>query len=58
MIIHATVGITQNEDICYKTRVKSYLEILKYMPNTFISVINLSMRMCGPREALFHALIR
>ena len=60
MLLHPVVGITQECDVNYHTRVKCYKKLVKYYPdNTVIlSLLPLSMRMAGPREALFHALIR
>lgn len=60
LLIHPVVGPTQPGDIDYFTRVRCYQKILPYYPeNTAIlSLLPLSMRMGGPREALWHALIR
>ena len=60
LLIHPVVGITQECDIDYFTRVKCYKEIIKYYNTDTVklSLLPLSMRMAGPREALLHALIR
>jgi sulfate adenylyltransferase len=60
LLIHPIVGMTQEGDISYKTRVECYKEILKHYPEDTVklSLLQLSMRMAGPREACFHALIR
>lgn len=60
LLLHPTVGITQDCDIEYHTRVKCYKEIIKhYDENTvLLSLLPLSMRMAGPREAVLHAIIR
>jgi sulfate adenylyltransferase len=60
LLLHPTVGITQNCDIEYHTRVRCYKEMIKYYdPNTvLLSLLPLSMRMAGPREAVMHAVIR
>ena len=60
VLIHPVVGVTQSCDIDYHTRVRCYKEIMKkYKPNTAkLSLLPLSMRMAGPREAVWHALIR
>jgi sulfate adenylyltransferase len=60
LLIHPVVGMTQPNDISHYTRVRCYEHILKRYPEqtTFLSLLNLAMRMAGPREALWHALIR
>lgn len=60
LLLNPVVGCTQPGDIDHFTRVKCYKKIMKYYKkNTAIlSLLQLSMRMAGPREALFHALIR
>ena len=60
LLIHPVVGVTQECDVPYETRVKCYQKIIEhYPPNTAkLSLLPLSMRMAGPREALWHALIR
>lgn len=60
LMLHPVVGMTQECDVDYYTRVKCYKKLLNhYKDNTAIlSLLPLSMRMAGPREALFHALIR
>lgn len=60
LLIHPVVGITQDSDINYFTRVKCYNKIMKYynQNNVKLSLLPLSMRMAGPKEALLHALIR
>ena len=60
LLIHPVVGVTQECDIDYYTRVNCYKKLLKYYPDDVVelSLLNLSMRMAGPREALFHAIIR
>lgn len=60
VLIHPVVGVTQSCDIDYHTRVRCYKKIMKkYEPNTAkLSLLPLSMRMAGPREAVWHALIR
>jgi sulfate adenylyltransferase len=37
---------------------KCYQEVLRYLPQSFLSILPLSMRMAGPREAVWHAVIR
>ncbi len=60
LLIHPVVGLTKPGDIDYFTRVRCYLKILNYYPKNraFLSLLPLAMRMGGPREAVWHALIR
>ncbi len=60
LLIHPVVGMTKPGDIDHFTRVKCYEELLKKFPDrtTTLSLLPLAMRMGGPREALWHALIR
>lgn len=60
ILIHPVVGLTKPGDIDYFTRVRCYQKILKYYPEqcASLSLLPLAMRMGGPREALWHALIR
>jgi len=60
LLLQPIVGVTQTSDIDYFTRVKCYIKLLNYYNNNqvLLSLLPLSMRMAGPREALWHALIR
>lgn len=60
LLLHPAVGQTKPGDIDHFTRVRCYKKLLKYYPegSTTLSLLPLSMRMAGPREALLHALIR
>lgn len=60
ILIHPVVGMTKPGDIDYFTRVNCYKKLVKHLPSdsTLLSLIPLAMRMAGPREALWHALIR
>jgi sulfate adenylyltransferase len=60
VLIHPVVGLTKPGDIDHHTRVRVYKEIIKkYPPGTAeLSLLPLAMRMGGPREAVWHALIR
>ena len=60
LLIHPVVGPTKPGDIDHFTRVRCYQKIMKYFPkqSSFLSLLPLAMRMAGPREALWHALIR
>jgi sulfate adenylyltransferase len=60
LFLNPVVGITQDCDIEYHTRVKCYKELMKYynQKTTILSLLPLSMRMAGPKEALLHAIVR
>ncbi len=60
LLIHPVVGMTKPGDIDYYTRVRCYKELLAYYPEgrATISLLPLAMRMGGPREAVWHAIIR
>ena len=60
LLIHPVVGMTKPGDIDHFTRVRCYEAVLDKYPSatTHLSLLNLAMRMAGPREALWHALIR
>ena len=60
LFLNPVVGITQECDIDYTTRVKCYVELMKYYEkdSALLNLLPLSMRMAGPREAVWHAQIR
>ena len=60
LLIHPVVGMTKPGDIDHFTRVKCYEALLDKFPDrtTSLSLLPLAMRMGGPREALWHAIIR
>lgn len=60
LLIHPVVGLTKPGDVDHHTRVKCYRRALSsYKQDTaYLSLLPLAMRMGGPREALWHALIR
>jgi len=60
LLIHPVVGMTKPGDIDHFTRVRCYEHVLEQYPEqtTTLSLLNLAMRMAGPREALWHAIIR
>jgi sulfate adenylyltransferase len=60
LLIHPVVGMTRPGDVDHYTRVRCYEHMLKHYPEqtTTLSLLNLAMRMAGPREALWHAIIR
>ncbi|MBO6604972.1 bifunctional sulfate adenylyltransferase/adenylylsulfate kinase [Boseongicola sp. H5] len=60
LLIHPVVGMTKPGDIDHFTRVRCYEAVLDQYPSatTTMSLLNLAMRMAGPREAVWHGLIR
>ena len=60
LLIHPVVGLTKPGDIDHFTRVRCYEAVLDKYPaaTTHLSLLNLAMRMAGPREAVWHGLIR
>ncbi|MBN1672910.1 MAG: bifunctional sulfate adenylyltransferase/adenylylsulfate kinase [Kiritimatiellae bacterium] len=60
LLIHPVVGMTKPGDIDHYTRVRCYQAILPYYPRHTVklSLLPLSMRLAGPREAVWHAIIR
>jgi sulfate adenylyltransferase len=60
LLLHPVVGMTQECDVEYHTRVRCYKEMMKYYDDNqvLLSLLPLSMRMAGPREAVMHAIIR
>ena len=60
LLIHPVVGMTRDGDVDHFTRVRCYEKIMEHYPEqtTTLSLLNLAMRMAGPREALWHGLIR
>jgi len=60
LLIHPVVGMTKPGDIDHFTRVRCYEHVLEQYPEqtTQLSLLNLAMRMAGPREALWHGIIR
>lgn len=60
LLIQPVVGMTKPGDIDHFSRVRCYEHLLKAYPEqtTMLSLLPLAMRMGGPREAVWHALIR
>jgi sulfate adenylyltransferase len=61
LLLHPVVGLTKPGDIDYFTRVRTYKALANhyYDPKRILlALLPLAMRMAGPREALWHALIR
>jgi len=60
LLIHPVVGVTKPGDVDHYTRVRCYQAILPQYPegSVMLSLLPLAMRMAGPREAVWHAIIR
>ncbi len=61
LLIHPVVGMTKPGDVDHYTRVRVYRTLLENyydQESTLLSLLPLAMRMAGPREALWHAIIR
>jgi sulfate adenylyltransferase len=60
LLIQPSVGMTKPGDVDHYTRVRCYEALMGRYPRStaMLSLLPLSMRMGGPREALFHAIIR
>jgi sulfate adenylyltransferase len=61
LLLHPVVGLTKPGDVDHYTRVRTYQALARhhYDPDRILlSLLPLAMRMAGPREAVWHALIR
>lgn len=61
LLLHPVVGMTKPGDVDHYTRVRTYKALARnyYDPKRIVLALTpLAMRMAGPREALWHALIR
>ena len=61
LLLHPVVGMTKPGDVDHYTRVRTYKVLAEkyYDPDRVVlALLPLAMRMAGPREALWHALIR
>ena len=60
LLIHPVVGMTKPGDVDHYTRGRVYQHIIKRYPenSAMLAMLPLAMRMGGPREAVWHAIIR
>ena len=61
LLLHPVVGMTKAGDIDHYTRVQSYIALVQNYydsRSTLLALLPLAMRMAGPREAVWHAIIR
>ena len=61
LLLHPVVGLTKPGDVDHYTRVRTYKALAQCADDAdrlLLSLLPLAMRMAGPREALWHALIR
>src|SRR5262249_10352826 len=61
LLFHPVVGLTKPGDVDHYSRVRTYKALTDLhfdASRTLLSLLPLAMRMAGPREALWHALIR
>lgn len=61
LLIHPVVGMTKPGDVDHYTRVRVYRALVEnyyQSDRTLLTLLPLAMRMAGPREALWHAIIR
>lgn len=58
ILLHPVEGVTQECDIPFPVRMQCYKEVMPYLGDVVLSILPLSMRMAGPREAVWHAVIR
>ena len=60
LLIHPVVGMTKPGDVDHYTRVRCYQALMSHYPKgtAMLGLLPLAMRMGGPREAVWHAIIR
>lgn len=61
LLLHPSVGMTKPGDVDHYTRVRTYIALTEHYferDRVVLSLLPLAMRMAGPREALWHAIIR
>lgn len=61
LLLHPSVGMTRPGDVDHYTRVRTYQALVRHHypeSRVLLALLPLAMRMAGPREALWHAIIR
>ena len=61
LLLHPVVGLTKPGDVDHYTRVRTYQALTQHhyeSDRVLLSLLPLAMRLAGPREALWHAIIR
>ena len=61
LLLHPVVGMTRPGDVDHYTRVRVYKALIDHYyekDRSLLSLLPLAMRMGGPREAVWHAIIR
>ncbi len=61
LLLHPVVGMTKPGDVDHYTRVRAYMALTRqyYDPQrVLLALLPLAMRLAGPKEALWHAIIR
>ncbi len=59
VLLHPAVGMTRPGDMDHYTRVRCYQAVLpRFDDDTLLSLLNISARSAGPREAMLHAIVR
>jgi len=60
LLVHPSVGMTKPGDVDHYTRVRCYQSVLASYPagTATLALLPLAMRLGGPREAVWHAIIR
>ena len=60
LLVHPVVGQTKPGDLDHYTRVRCYQRLMRHYPRhtAKLSLLPLAMRMAGPREAVWHGIIR
>jgi sulfate adenylyltransferase len=61
LLLHPVVGLTKPGDVDSAIRVRTYQALVAHSlgsDRTLLALLPLAMRMAGPREALWHAIIR
>lgn len=58
IVIHPSVGMTKPGDVDHYSRVRVYQKVMARLPASTLALLPLAMRMGGPREAVWHAIIR